>query len=211
MKQIISILFLVWISSIGLTQNIAINTTGTSANTSALLDLSSTTSGLLIPRMTTAERDAIPSPATGLMIFNTTAIRFDFYTGSAWQPFNSGALILLSNSEADVTGIATTASVKSFVVPANTYSQIMVETEIGLDQSGSNNSEWVCDIQYAGVTKATSNLKFRGNNASQEHKAVGVLKYSEAMTAGGTVQINITAVTVNGTWRVNSLRVYGII
>lgn len=192
-------------------QNIAINTSGSTANTSALLDLSSTTSGFLLPRMTTAERDAIAAPSLSLLIFNTDNARFEYYNGATWQAQNAGALILLSNSEADVTGVATTASVKSFVVVANIYSQIMVEVEIGLDQSGNNNAEWTFDIQYAAVTKGTSNLKLRGNNVGQEHKVLGVLKYSELMTAGGTVQINVTAVTVNGTWRVNSLRVYGII
>ncbi len=39
---------------------------------SAMLDVESSTKGLLIPRMTTAQRDAIASPATGLMVYNTT-------------------------------------------------------------------------------------------------------------------------------------------
>ena len=39
---------------------------------SAKLDIASTTKGFLPPRMTTAQRDAIVSPATGLVIFNTS-------------------------------------------------------------------------------------------------------------------------------------------
>ena len=34
--------------------------------------------------MTTTQRDAITSPATGLVIYNTTANALNFYSGSAW-------------------------------------------------------------------------------------------------------------------------------
>jgi hypothetical protein len=50
----------------------------------SLLDVKSTTRGILIPRMTTAQRSAISSPATSLLLFNTDSAKFEFYTGSAW-------------------------------------------------------------------------------------------------------------------------------
>lgn len=50
---------------------VGINSTGTAPNTSAMLDVSSNNKGLLIPRMTQAERDAISNPADGLIIFQT--------------------------------------------------------------------------------------------------------------------------------------------
>lgn len=210
MKTPIIILFTL-LSTIIYGQNISINNTGGSANTSAILDLQSTIGGFLLPRMTSAERDLIATPATSLLIFNTSNARFEYYNGAAWQAQNAGAMILLSNSEVDVTGIATMASVKSFAVPANIYSQIMVETEVGLEQSGSNDAEWNFSVLYAGVAKESHNIRLRGNNASQSHKTLSTIKYSEAMPLGGTVQVNATAVTVNGLWKINALRVYGII
>ena len=57
----------------------------TSPNSSALLDVSSTTKGFLPPRMTTTQRDAISSPAAGLTIFNTTTTKIETYDGSTWQ------------------------------------------------------------------------------------------------------------------------------
>lgn len=51
---------------------------------SALLDLSSAARGLLPPRMTTTERDAIASPAEGLVIYNLTAHEPQFWNGAAW-------------------------------------------------------------------------------------------------------------------------------
>lgn len=59
---------------------------GTSTpNAAALLDVTSTTKGMLIPRMTQAQRDAITSPPAGLMIFNTSTNSFNFHTGTLWN------------------------------------------------------------------------------------------------------------------------------
>jgi hypothetical protein len=62
------------------TGNVGIGTN----NPNAALEISSTTSGILIPRMTTAERDLITSPALGLQIFNITTGCFNVWNGSAW-------------------------------------------------------------------------------------------------------------------------------
>ncbi len=65
---------------------------GTNApDTSAILDLASTTKGFLLPRMTTTERNAIPVSAArkGLTIFNITTNKINFYNGSAWEAVTS--------------------------------------------------------------------------------------------------------------------------
>ena len=55
----------------------------------ALLDLTSTTKGFLPPRMTTTQRDAITSVPAGLMVYNTTTNKLNFYNGSAWEAVTS--------------------------------------------------------------------------------------------------------------------------
>ncbi|MDO6435208.1 tail fiber domain-containing protein [Flavitalea sp. BT771] len=73
-------------------QNVGINTTGSQPHASSMLDISSTSKGLLIPRMTAAQRAAIPAPATGLQVYQTDgAAGFYYYNGSAWQPMAGGA------------------------------------------------------------------------------------------------------------------------
>lgn len=67
-------------------QNIAINGTGNLPDTSAMLDISSTNKGFLAPRMTTIEQNAIPLPANGLLIFNTTDNLFKVNTGIPAAP-----------------------------------------------------------------------------------------------------------------------------
>ena len=58
---------------------------GTSNPDSAsILDLSSTTKGFLPPRLTTTQKNAIPSPVPGLMVFDTDKKRIEFYDGTAW-------------------------------------------------------------------------------------------------------------------------------
>src|SRR5258705_13848670 len=57
----------------------------TTPNASSALEIKSTTQGLLISRMTKAQRDAIVTPATGLMIYQTNNTPgFYYYSGTAW-------------------------------------------------------------------------------------------------------------------------------
>lgn len=51
---------------------------------SAIVEYQSTTKGILPPRMTTAQRNAILTPATGLEIYNTDTNNKEFYNGSSW-------------------------------------------------------------------------------------------------------------------------------
>jgi len=51
---------------------------------SAVLDISSTTRGVLFPRMTTAQRDLITTPADGLVIYNTTANKLQVRAAGVW-------------------------------------------------------------------------------------------------------------------------------
>jgi len=52
---------------------------------SAILDIVSSTTGILIPRLTTSQRNSISSPAQGLLIFNTSTNSFEYYDGTSWQ------------------------------------------------------------------------------------------------------------------------------
>ena len=62
---------------------------GTTANASAILDAQSTTKGVRMPNMTTTQKNAIASPAAGLMVFDTTLAKLCVYTGAAWQTITS--------------------------------------------------------------------------------------------------------------------------
>jgi len=91
MKLAFSIVAFLFLALTGMAQNVGIGTTN--PDTSAQLDVSSSTKGLLPPRLTTAQRDAIASPAAGLIIFNTTNNGIEIKTNLGW--------ISLSASSAD--------------------------------------------------------------------------------------------------------------
>lgn len=60
----------------------------TTANASALLQVDSTTQGVLFPRMTTTQKNAISSPATGLVVFDTTLGKLCVFS-TTWQTISS--------------------------------------------------------------------------------------------------------------------------
>lgn len=99
MKKIIIIFLLnVLLFHIAQPQSIGIGTT--SPNISALLDVNSISKGMLVPRMTTAQRLAISSPATGLLVFDTDTNCFWFYAGASWSKLitNGSGWLLNGNS-----------------------------------------------------------------------------------------------------------------
>ena len=57
-------------------------------NANAILDVSSTTKAFMPPRMTTTQRDAIPSPTAGMVIYNSTTNKLNVYT-TAWEAVTS--------------------------------------------------------------------------------------------------------------------------
>lgn len=60
----------------------------TTPDASSILDIESTTAGMLTPRMTQTQRDAIASPATGLLIYQTdNTTGFYYFNGTIWTPF----------------------------------------------------------------------------------------------------------------------------
>jgi hypothetical protein len=67
-------------------QGVAVNTSQLPAHESAMLDVSSNKSGILIPRLTNLERDAIQAPATALLIFNADSRQFQVNTGTSATP-----------------------------------------------------------------------------------------------------------------------------
>lgn len=97
-RYLLSLLVLsVFFNTRSAAQSLAINTDGSSANASALLDVKSTQKGVLIPRMSRTERNAIASPAAGLLIYQTgpDSIGYHYYDGTRWST-------VLSNSNSDL-------------------------------------------------------------------------------------------------------------
>lgn len=84
---ILSAILCIACSTTAAAQSLAVNTDGSAADASALLDIKSTTKGVLVPRMTKTERNAIGSPASGLLVFQAgpDSTGFYFYSSGRWQ------------------------------------------------------------------------------------------------------------------------------
>lgn len=80
------IYLLIAISTISVSAQVGIGVDAAQINASAQLDVSSTTKGLLTPRMTELQRKSINQPAAGLLVYQTDSIAgFYYYDGSAWK------------------------------------------------------------------------------------------------------------------------------
>ena len=81
-------------------QNVAINNDGSTAATSAMLDVKSTTKGFMMPRVTSAQRTTIASPVLGLLVFDTDTKTIWTYDGSSWKNlYTSGGGLILPFSQ----------------------------------------------------------------------------------------------------------------
>jgi len=135
---------------------------------SAALDIVSTTKGFLPPRMTTAQRDLISSPATGLTLYNTTTNTLDIKSSvaSVFNRFGSETLI---------------------VGGGNTQATIALSVQ---NNSTNNNSFIVSDLGNIGIgttsagTSATKTLVINNGTAPTGNVTDSFQQYSADITAG---------------------------
>lgn len=134
MNKIYIFLFSVLVS---LTTNAQVGIGTNTPSDSAALDVFSTNSGLLIPRMSESQKLAITTPANGLLIYQTdNATGFWFYNSVSWQPFSSGTgWDLLGNVGTDpATNKLGTTDNQSLVLKSNNFenARILANGNIGI-------------------------------------------------------------------------------
>jgi hypothetical protein len=124
-------------------QNVSINSDGSLPDNSAMLDVSSTTKGLLLPRMTTTQQNSIALPANGLSIFNTTLNTIMINTGTPASPVWSGLF----------SGTIDTASISNFSVKVRSlFSSAAPITyssgSIGITQAGASTNGYLSSTDW---------------------------------------------------------------
>ncbi len=94
-KPVLSLIFLAFMLLIGenLAAQVGINNDGSQPDPSAGLDVKFQNKGFLPPRMTTLQRNAIASPASGLLIYNTDCIDVQYFNGTAWVPMGNVGML----------------------------------------------------------------------------------------------------------------------
>ncbi len=105
MKKSIGILVFYLLLGLSAHAQISVNQDNSNPDPSAMLDVKSSDKGMLIPRMTTAQRTAISSPAIGLLVFDQTTGGFWFYNGTAWQDLSADADTDPANELQNLSGV----------------------------------------------------------------------------------------------------------
>ena len=93
MKKLFALSFVLFFAIFGKAQNVAINNDGSNADSSSILDIKSSSKGLLIPRMLTAQRNAIATPALGLMVYDTDTKSVWSFNGTGWINSTTSSII----------------------------------------------------------------------------------------------------------------------
>lgn len=168
----------------------------TTPNTSAALDITSTNRGLLIPRMTQAQKNAIVTPATGLLVYQTDgASGFWFYNGASWQPFSAGSGWGLTGNLGTLPALNKlgTTDNQSLVLRANNseVSRILGSGDVGI-----------------GTTTPTAKLHLTSNSVfsfTQDFSSVATGNVSLVTTNNPySFNSNVSCVAADG-WRIDTV------
>ena len=179
---------------------IAINTNSANPDASAMMDIQSTTKGLLIPRMTTAERNAIVSPFKGLLVFDNTSSSFWFYNGSAWSEINGGGGNNWSTNGDDIYNNNTGNVGIGTSIPA---ARLSVDSSIMVDQENSNQGSLDRSSLYFGSDKKVGIVRSFLTGSSGRNGLGFFTNNTRRMTIDSTGQVGIGTINPLQTLHVN--------
>lgn len=128
-----------------------------SAPTSAIIEANSTSGGVLVAKMTSAQRSAIVSPGTGLLVFDTTTNAFWFYNGASWQKINSD------------NGVGLWTAVGSNIRNANAGN-------VGI---GINPTKAQFEVNTSNTTQAIFGSNSAGISLQKDHPTIGFNQYRD--------------------------------
>ena len=167
-------------------------------NPTAQLQIDTTTKGFLLPRLTPAQRDAISSPAAGLLIYNTSTQRIDIYNGStnSWEDTgvfyaNGGDLgtngQLLSSTGTTTNWIDSYSPTEGVITNSTLYWNGSSWVENQVVQSDGSATKLTTALIVANNATVTGTLAITGNTT-----LTADLVIEENTTASGTLTVNST-------------------
>lgn len=177
-------------------------------DSSSILEILSTDKGVLLPRLTTIQRDAIETPATSLIIFNTTTLAFNYYS-SGWKDFSEGLVMPIKGGTGISNNIAATLTLPG-AFPLSIVTT--AATEVTLPETGilyGSKPESITSAAYA-----TSLSDETGTGAvvfSDSPAFTGTPTTTTATVGTTTTQLATTAFVIANTDGYTSINVSGFV
>ncbi len=143
MKRGLLVLLGIFLPLWAVSAQVAINTSGSDPDGSAMLDVQSTTQGLLIPRMSVSDRDGISSPATGLTVYVTDDNSFYYYDGTSWIRLQQAGKSWLLAGNAGTSGaeFLGTTDAQPLIIKTNNTERVRIKDNgvIGINTTPDDN------------------------------------------------------------------------
>ena len=139
------------------------------------LELSTTTDGFLMPRLTTAQKNAISSPDTNLMVFDTDLSSLQRYNGTAWVAMAAGygVIEVIKDSDngnptfySDLQSALETCKTAGSSNTINIYSNITITSAININRGGSGVGN---GYQYKNLTIDFNGFTLTNNEADSSY------------------------------------------
>lgn len=218
-KQVLTLIAFATFTTFSFAQ-VGVNSDNSAPHSSAQLDIKSSDKGLLIPRLTTDQRNAIPTPAIGLMVFDTDLQEIFINNSDGWKQgtMSKIPLALTANSINPILKVLNlnTNSYPTGSVAAEFKSNDILGTAIKAESSGNPSTMIInnsigggIDVKSAGngyggyfsaetgvgiSTNANNNFAVEGTNNSSSNATAIFSNYNptgNAIKANGTVEINV--------------------
>jgi hypothetical protein len=161
----------------------------TTPNASAILDVTSTTQGILTPRMTTLQRTSIVSPSDGLIVYDTDLKSFFYYvsTSLTWTPINSDANGRLNFKRIKSTDILTTVLAPELTAGGGTKYLLNTNTLYEINGIISFNLPIDLNNAYIYGLDSSSDVIIRGSGNIFEGTTGGTIKSITLQASGGSI------------------------
>lgn len=169
-------------------------------NTSSVLDITSTTKGLLTPRMTSVQRNAITTPADGLMVYDTDLKVFYYYSAgtATWLPIVSGVPGRINFKRIKSTDVLATVLAtelangggSKYLLSSNTLYEINGTVAFNLPIDLNNAYVQGLDANEDIITRSTGNI-FEGSNGGSVRGVTLIATGGSVLNLSGAATQNL--------------------
>ncbi|MEO6454915.1 MAG: tail fiber domain-containing protein [Ginsengibacter sp.] len=168
------IICLAFITQMLMAQN-AIGIGTLTPNASAILDVTATNKGILVPRLSNTQMSSITSPAAGLLIYNTDSAAFAYRTSTGWVFMKGNAT---ASNDWSTKGNAGTDTAKNFIGTTDNKDLIFKQNNIRAGMLSSTNTSWGSEsllLNSSGLLNtAVGSSALRSNTSGNANTAIGL-------------------------------------